>query len=163
MREEAVDDGGPVAVGADPGGGTPEVMEYAFEEAVRRRTGVLVVLATEKESAPPGYADDQVHGLLREATAQTRQRTSAEVQAWSARYPGVPVEEVFVRQHPVEALVSVTDRASVVVVGSRGRRGAARGAAGVCGARRAAPCPSRARGARAPGTAPTRLMLRTGV
>jgi nucleotide-binding universal stress UspA family protein len=45
------------------------------------------------------------------------------VQTWAARYPGVPVEEVFVRQHPVEALVSVTGRASVVVVGSRGRRG----------------------------------------
>lgn len=123
VREEAAEDGGPVAVGADPAGETPEVMEYAFEEAVRRRTGVLVVLATERESVPPAYADDQVLDLLREATAQTRQRTSAEVQSWAARYPGVPVEEVFVHQHPVEALVEVADRACVVVVGSRGRRG----------------------------------------
>lgn len=123
VREDAPADGGPVAVGADPRGETPEVMEYAFEEAVRRRTGVLVVLATEKESVPPAYADERVLGLLREATAQTQQRTSADVQAWAERYPGVPVEEVFLRQHPVEALLSVTDRASVVVVGSRGRRG----------------------------------------
>ncbi|PFG38077.1 nucleotide-binding universal stress UspA family protein [Georgenia soli] len=123
VREEAVEDGGPVAVGADPAGETPEVMESAFEEAVRRRTGVRVVLATERESVPPAYADDQVLDLLREATTQTRQRTSAEVRAWAARYPGVPVEEVFVHQHPVEALVQVAGRASVVVVGSRGRRG----------------------------------------
>ena len=123
VREGAVANGGPVAVGADPACETPEVMEYAFEEAVRRRTGVLVVLATERESVPPAYRDDQVLDLLREATAQTRQRTSAAVQGWAARYPGVPVEEVFVHQHPVEALVQVAGRSSVLVVGSRGRRG----------------------------------------
>jgi nucleotide-binding universal stress UspA family protein len=123
VREEAPDDGGPVAVGTDPSVDTPEVLEYAFEEAARRGAGVLAVLAVEQESVPPAYADDKVLSLLQEATAQTQQRMRTELTAWSQRYPAVPVEVLFPRQHPVEALVSVTDRASVVVVGSRGRRG----------------------------------------
>jgi len=123
VREHAPDDGGPVAVGTDPAGDAPEVLEYAFEEAVRRGTGLLVVLAVEHESVPPAYADDRVLALLQEATATTLVRLRAELANWQRRYPGVPVEVLLPRQHPVEALATVAERASVLVVGSRGRRG----------------------------------------
>lgn len=123
VREDAPVDGGPVAVGVDPSGDAPEVLEYAFEEAVRRGTGLLVVLAVEVESVPPAYADERVVSLLQEATATTQERLRAGLAAWERRYPRVPVEPVFPRQHPVEALATVGEQASVVIVGSRGRRG----------------------------------------
>lgn len=123
VREQAPEDGGPVAVGVDPSGDAPEVLEYAFEEALRRGTGLLAVLAVEHESVPPAYADDRVLTLLQEATRTTQGRFRSELAAWERRYPGVPVEPLFPRQHPVEALVTVAAQACVVVVGSRGRRG----------------------------------------
>lgn len=123
VRKEAPTDGAPVAVGADPSGDAPEVLEYAFDEAARRGVGLLVVLALGGVSVPPDYADDHVLTLLTEARATTEERFRAELTGWEQRHPDVPVEALFPREHPVEALATVAAEASVVVVGSRGRRG----------------------------------------
>ncbi|MFF4775974.1 universal stress protein [Microtetraspora fusca] len=102
---------GPVVVGVDdsPLGG--RALGFAMEEATLRRSELLAVHA---------WAEDE--GPLREAGA----RFQRVVAPWCEKYPQVRVSTSFAERSAVEALVSESEDAALVVIGNRAHREPAR-------------------------------------
>lgn len=114
---------GPVVVGMDPGDGSPEAVRYAFEEASRRQTSVVVVQGIQHEAMLQLWEDRSVQERVDDAIAEAGRQSRAELARWEEHFPGVPVEFRQVRMHPADALVRASVEASLVVVGSRGHSG----------------------------------------
>lgn len=117
--------GAPVVVGVDPLDQPPEVIQFAFEEARRRGLGVRIVHGAPRERPLPEFRDAEVEHMRETAAAEEGKAVEQLATEWSTRYPDVPVEVHEARRHPVEALAEESANASVVVVGSRARRGLA--------------------------------------
>jgi len=104
---------------ADPEG-SPAALDFAFEEAARRQAGVLAVYAwhtpefdiSRAGRAPAGPAAD----VLQDAAAQN---LDALLNTWREKYPDVQVSHDVVHGHPGRALVGVSARADMVVIGRR--------------------------------------------
>lgn len=115
---------GPVVVGVDGSDYEDAVLQFAFEEASRRRVPLvatyvwLVLPGGNLGPVAPGQydavaADNEAARLLSEAVA-----------GWGSKYPDVVVEQRPVRGvNPSLALIDASAEASLVVVGSRGRGG----------------------------------------
>jgi len=117
-------DAAPVVVGMDPEEGAPEAMEYAFEEAARRGTHLVVVQASQDDHSL--LQDIPVLGEhYREVARLHAEHTAERLETWRQRFPHVPAELRLVHERPVRALVHSAAEASIVVVGSRGRGGLA--------------------------------------
>ncbi|HLT85651.1 MAG TPA: universal stress protein [Phototrophicaceae bacterium] len=124
VRGEApAGDDGPVVVGMDPVEGAPEAMRYAFEDASRRGSRLVVVQGNQADAAFPDYPDAVLTGRYDEVAGEFAKVTADRLNEWHERYPDVPVELRLVRERPVRALVAASAEASIVVVGSRGRGG----------------------------------------
>ena len=112
---------GPVVVGVDPADTAPHVLEFAFAQAVRREVGVRLVHAVPQ---PGGGIDDHpVDRVLAEVAEQEARALTELAEDWRARHPDVTVEVREVHRHPVEALTEESVHGSLLVVGSRGRKG----------------------------------------
>lgn len=110
--------GKPVLVGVDGTDNSVPAVDYAFEEASRRGVGVVALHswtdATGLEIAVAEWdtiATDE-ESLLAERLA-----------GYAERYPDVPVRRIVVADQPVRALLSESEDAQLVVVGSHGRGG----------------------------------------
>jgi nucleotide-binding universal stress UspA family protein len=125
VRDTAAVPGAPVVVGVDPADQPPEVVQFAFDEARRRGVGVRIVHATPRERPLPEYRDAQVEQMRERVAAEASKAVEKLAAEWSATYPDVSVEVHEAARHPVEALVEAAAHASIVVVGSRARRGLA--------------------------------------
>src|SRR5690606_29312177 len=102
IRDTAAQPSGPVVVGVDPGDTLPEVLEFAFEHAVRCGTGVRIVHAHLIDEAA---ARDAGVARMLGAEAQDRAReVAALAEAWSGRFPDVSVDVREVGGHAIEAL-----------------------------------------------------------
>jgi nucleotide-binding universal stress UspA family protein len=114
----------PVVVGVDGSATGRLALGFAFAFADRRHLPLTAVHSWRKRS---------LHSLARAATdaaderelAEEGQRLLAEALAgWTEHHPDVPVSRVVRRRDsPVEALLSYSPTAELVVVGSRGRGG----------------------------------------
>ncbi len=93
---------------------------FAFEEAALRKASVVAIHAwhdshPHTRSADPGsaagerYAADRLADLLAE---------------WQGKYPGVEVSQDVFRGHPARALIGLSARADLVVLGRHARHGA---------------------------------------
>ncbi|MGO4616979.1 universal stress protein [Nocardia sp. 2YAB30] len=108
----------PVLVGVDGTSNSVPAIELAFEEASRRKVGLVALHAWSDTSG----LDLPISGW---GTAQQ----SAEVAlaenlaGWNDRYPDVPVRRIVVADRPVRSLLDESGNAQLVVVGSRGRGG----------------------------------------
>ena len=80
-------------------------LTFAFEEASLRKAAVLAIHAW----AGPGPAA---------AAADTR--LAELMESWADKYPGVPVSRQVVPGHPARALIGLSARADLVVIGRRG-------------------------------------------
>jgi len=113
-----------VTVGIDGSPASQACLAYAFEQAVSRDTGLDVVHAWSAE--PAGWVPG---ATLLTATyrreAQGLLLLSEALAGWAERFPGVPVQRSVVHGDAVSALLSRSDGAQLLVVGSRGRSGLA--------------------------------------
>ncbi|MDF3144914.1 MULTISPECIES: universal stress protein [unclassified Streptomyces] len=111
----------PVLLGLDAASPADSVIEFAFEEAARRKTGLRVIHGW---NLPPYYvyglsADAQLHDEI------ARQQSAVLAEAlrpWRQKYPSVEVTEETPSGSPGIRLVDASREASLVVVGRRVRR-----------------------------------------
>ena len=117
VRDPTIPDG-PVVVGVDGSETSTAALEAAFDEASWRKARLVAVHAVEVPSIREvgvGHAHEQ---------PGDGDRALAESLAGRAEsYPDVDVERVAVDDSPPNALLEWSDRAQLVVVGTRGRGG----------------------------------------
>ncbi|MGW1362227.1 universal stress protein [Streptomyces chartreusis] len=111
----------PVVLGIDAAGPDDSVIEFAFEEAARRETGLRVIHAW---NLPPYFvyglsADAQLHD---EIDRQQAAVLADALRPWRRKYPNVEVSEETPSGSPGIRLVDASREASLVVVGRRVRR-----------------------------------------
>lgn len=114
---------GPVVVGADGSAGSAAAVDFAIEEASRRRTELVAVHAWDAFESlgqddvlpaytQPGALQDEEHRILSESLAGSSQR-----------YPDVPIRQELAHRHPAAALIERSQTAQLLVTGARGRGG----------------------------------------
>ncbi len=109
-----------VGVGVADPEGSSAALEFAFEEAAQRQASVLAVHAwhtpeldvSRAGHAPAGPAADVL-------AAAAGQQLEALLNTWREKYPNVEVSQDVVHGHPGRALVGVSARADLVVIGRR--------------------------------------------
>src|SRR4029079_9041486 len=112
----------PVLLGID---GSPEselATAIAFDEASRRKVGLVALHAWGDVGVFDSVHD--MHGARWPELKSIEDETLAERMAgWAARYSDVAVRRVVVRGEPARQLVDQSESAQLVVVGSHGRGG----------------------------------------
>jgi nucleotide-binding universal stress UspA family protein len=109
---------GPVVVGVDGSTGSAAAVEFAFEEAAARGTGLIAVYAW--GILPKGAGDDDPF-----QEQQAAETALAEALAgWQDKYPDVHVQRRAIHSLvPVHTILDESQDASLIVVGPRGRGG----------------------------------------
>ncbi|MEO3784360.1 universal stress protein [Actinocorallia sp. B10E7] len=110
---------GRIVVGVDGSSAADEALRVAFEEAHLRRAGLTVLCVCPDGAAvrDTPFIDDRV---LRELA---RERFERSVESWQTKYAEAQVEKVFLEGDPVTELITATEGARLLVVGSRGAGG----------------------------------------
>lgn len=116
-------DGGLVLVGVDAAPYSDQALQFAFERAHARGTGLVALHAWQMPVDYSAYTPSSPLPAESEAMERdTRARLAGAVAAWEGRYPQVPVERRLVHGHPIWELAEASrGGVDVVVVGSRGR------------------------------------------
>lgn len=117
-RGEAAE--GPVVVGVDDSPSADLVLEKAFEQAAGRDCALVVVRAF--LPVLPIWMGN-VHAVDVETPDQDaaeRARLEEQLAPWRAKYPATRVDVVLTHDSAAGALVEASERAQLVVVGSRG-------------------------------------------
>ena len=117
---------GAVVVGVDASGLSSSAIAFAFEQASRWNRPLLAIHAFAPNSLQAADLHERARAELAEAVA-----------GWREKFPDVELTQQVSTDHPVRALRSAADSASLLVLGSHGR-----GAEGSIGATvlRVAPC-----------------------
>ncbi|MFR9749630.1 universal stress protein [Nocardia sp. 004] len=115
---DAVSSSKPVLVGVDGTDNSVSAIEVAFEEASRRKVGLIALHAWSDMTGIDlplldwDIVQEQEDILLAENLA-----------GFGERYPDVSVRRVLVRDRPVRSLLEESENAQLLVVGSHGRGG----------------------------------------
>lgn len=112
---DAVSVGKPVVVGVDGTGASAPAVALAFDEASRRKVGLVAVHTWSDISGldlPAAGWGQPARAVLAESLA-----------GYQERYPEVEVERVVALDRPVRALLDQSEYSQLLVVGSRGRGG----------------------------------------
>lgn len=141
---DALDRTGPVVVGVDGSEISTKATEWAFAEASARGTTLVAVhtwMDPQVQAAAAGIAlsEDDWKQLEEQELGSLSERLAG----FHDRYPDVTVERSVTRDRAVRALVSRSESAQLVVVGSHGRGGFAGMVLGSTSRAmlQAAPCP----------------------
>ncbi|MEV5560293.1 universal stress protein [Nonomuraea wenchangensis] len=107
-----------IVVGLEDYHACEPALGYAFEQAMLRASTLRALYAWQ----PPAHAHIPESAYDLGEIHATQGRTAAVIlRGWQQRYPQVPVIQDVRRAHPVDALVSASAQADLVVVGSQGR------------------------------------------
>jgi len=112
-----------VVVGVDGSPVSSDAIGYAFAQAAQREVGLTVVHAWDVEFVEGVIAVASTSDLWERLGDEERALTAESVAGWAEKYPDVDVRTHVVRGHPVDVLVSESEGAELIVVGSRGRGG----------------------------------------
>lgn len=121
QQATAQSDQRPVLVGVDGSPSAELATKIAFDEAARRRVGLVALHSwSDKELIElPGIDWQQVK-------AEEERLLSEALAGWQERYPDVEVTRSLVCESPARALVDASQSAQLVVLGSHGRNFAGR-------------------------------------
>ncbi len=113
-------DAAPVVVGVDGSPLSEAAVAFAVDVAVRRGAPLVAVHAWEEI----GF-DMTIAAPVDPAAELGRQQAlvADRMAVWHDKHPDLPIERVFVRDHPARVLRERSRGAQLVVVGSRGRGG----------------------------------------
>jgi len=95
-------------------------LTFAFEEAALRKASLIAVHSwhlPDSDVSRAGPAFDEPSRYV--AETETAKRLEQVVDGWRAKYPDVPVSQDLVHGHPGRALVGLSARADLVVLGRR--------------------------------------------
>ncbi len=112
-------DQAPVLVGIDGSPASESATAIAFDEASRRRVGLVALHSwTDFDGSPdlPEIDWPATQSMAEEVLAER-------LAGWQERYPDVQVTRAVVQAQPARELVGQSPQAQLVVVGSRGRGG----------------------------------------
>ena len=111
----------PVLVGVDGSSASELATKIAFDEASRRRVGLVALHAwSDKELV-------ELPGVDWPAVKAEEERLVSEALAgWQERYPDVTISRLLVCDRPARAIVETSQSAQLVVVGSHGRNAVSR-------------------------------------
>jgi nucleotide-binding universal stress UspA family protein len=118
-----VPDTGPVVVGIDGSPTSEQAIAVAFEEASLRGVPLIALHAWSDITYDDMYG---TAGFVAEweSIQEGEQRLLAQrLAGWQEKYPNVDVQRRLVRDRPRHALLDESEKAQLVVVGSRGRGG----------------------------------------
>jgi nucleotide-binding universal stress UspA family protein len=121
IRDVAPTPYGLVGVGVSDLDGCTDALTFAFEEASLRQAGLLAVHAWYTPQAEFTRAGPVPTESGPEAAADAARRLAAFLDDWRAKYPDVKVTQELVHGHPGRALVGLSARADLVIVGRRAR------------------------------------------
>ncbi|MBN6040366.1 universal stress protein [Amycolatopsis sp. 195334CR] len=114
---------GPVVVGVDGSPMSEAAIAHAFAEASVRRAPLLALHSCH-DADPAGLFSEGSAYFEWESVTTAEERLLAErLAGWQERYPDVAVERVVARDKPRQRLLELSNKAQLVVVGSRGRGG----------------------------------------
>jgi nucleotide-binding universal stress UspA family protein len=118
IRDEAPGPHGLIGVGVTDPDNWDETLSFAFEEAGLRKAGLLAVHAwhtpqTEISRAGQAFTSPDP----RTVAADAAEHLTGMLDDWRTRYPSVPVSQEVVHGHPGRALVGLSARADLVVIG----------------------------------------------
>ena len=88
-----------------------DLLTFAFDEASLRKAAVLAIHAW------PGSGPETPESP---AAAAAGARLAELMGSWASKYPGVPVSQQIVPGHPARALIGLSARADLVVMGRHG-------------------------------------------
>lgn len=107
----------PVLVGVDGSPASESATAIAFDEASRRRVGLIAVHAwSDLESECPDIDWPATQSMAEEVLAER-------LAGWQEQYPDVQVRRTVVQAQPARRIVEQSREVQLVVVGSRGRGG----------------------------------------
>jgi len=111
---------GPVAAGVDGSPAADHVLETAFEAAAGRGSTLTVVRAY-LPALPLWLSNVRATDVdTPDQDTAERARLEQQLAPWRGKYPDVPVELVLTHESAAAALVGLSSRAQLVIVGSHG-------------------------------------------
>jgi nucleotide-binding universal stress UspA family protein len=119
IRDEAPSPHGLVGVGVSDLDSCADSLTFAFEEASLRRAGLLAVHAWHSPEAELTRSGPVPTESGAQAAADAGGQLTGQLDDWRAKYPGVQVSQEVAHGHPGRALVGLSARADLVVIGRR--------------------------------------------
>jgi len=119
IRDEPPSPHGLVGVGVANLDSCGDALTFAFEEASLRQASLLALHAWHTPETEISRAGSGPHESRAEAAADATGHLTSLLDDWRAKYPGVPVSQEVVHGHPGRALVGLSARADLVVIGRR--------------------------------------------
>lgn len=120
VRDETTATHKQIGVGVADPESSAAALEFAFEEAALRKASVMAIHAwhaPQFDLSRTGQAPDAAAAQVLEAAVA--RDLAGLLDSWREKYPDVPVSQDVVHGHPGRALVGLSARADLVVVGRR--------------------------------------------
>ena len=118
VRDEAPEPHGLVGVGVGDLDNCGDSLTFAFEEASLHHASVLALHAWHTPQTDISRAGQMSAAPERRAVAaDAAKHLDALLEEWRAKYPDVPASQEIVHGHPARALIGLSARADLVVIG----------------------------------------------